>query len=85
MLVGTGRLGSTSYAHGQTWQDHVSCSRKTQLHGRKTQLLLATWMDASDFLFKNMSHCLTLTPNPLLFTYLIVNLTPSVFLLAFGL
>ena len=39
----------------------------------------------SHFLFKNMSHCLTLTPNPLLFTYLIVNLTPSVFLLAFGL
>ena len=37
------------------------------------------------FLFKNMSHCLTVTPNPLLFTYLIVNLTPSVFLLAFGL
>ena len=35
--------------------------------------------------FKNMSHCLTLTPNPLLFTYLIVNLTLSVFLLAFGL
>ena len=34
---------------------------------------------------KNMSHCLTLTPNPLLFTYLIVNLTPSVFLLVFGL
>ena len=39
----------------------------------------------SSFVFKNMSHCLTLTPNPLLFTYLIVNLTPSVFLLAFGL
>ena len=36
-------------------------------------------------LFKNMSHCLMLTPNPLLFTHLIVNLTPSVFLLAFGL
>ena len=34
---------------------------------------------------QNMSHCLTLTPNPLLFTYLIVNLTRSVFLLAFGL
>ena len=34
---------------------------------------------------QNMSHRLTLTPNPLLFTYLIVNLTPSVFLLAFGL
>ena len=31
------------------------------------------------------SHCLTLTSNPLLFTYLIVNLTPSVFLLAVGL
>ena len=27
----------------------------------------------------------TLTPNPLLFTYLIVDFTPSVFLLAFGL
>ena len=37
------------------------------------------------FIQKNMSHCLTLTSNPPLFTYLIVNLTPSVFLLAFGL
>ena len=41
--------------------------------------------DSARFLFKNMSHCLTLTPNPLLFTYLVVNFTQSVFLLAFGL
>ena len=48
-------------------------------------VILHAYEFLSHFLFKNMSHCLTLTPNPLLFTYLIVNFTPSVFSLAFGL
>ena len=40
--------------------------------------ILHAYYFLNHFLCKSMSHCLTLTPNPLLFTYLIINLTTSV-------